>query len=695
MLTSLALCSVLFQGLTYPPAPKGNVVDDYHGVKVADPYRWLEQPIQTPEVRTWADAQTKLCNDFFGQIKNRDVLMKELLRRANFEKFSAPVRRGRSLFFARNDGLQNQNVIYFQPTDKAMPRVLLDPNGLSKDNTVAVSQADYSLDGSKMLYGLSRGGSDWTEWHVRDVKTGKDLPDIVKDSKFGVGFLNRKGDGFYYLRFERGKDELVEANAPGQIMFHRLGTNEREDKTIWSSKSAIQYPWPATDDQRNTLFIFLEQAGSINNDLLGIDLTEEGGPIRSWFGGWTGQYTPIGRNGNDIYVLTTKNAPRGKVIKFSISQPGKISNVFSLPKETINGVNIVGGKLLVNSLQDAKSALRLVSLDGKKVKQVPLPGLGTVGEISGDSQSNEVFYSYQDLTMPLAIFSIDARTGQSHSWRKPKLGFDISKYVASQIFYKSKDGTRVPMFIVHKRGLKLNGQNPTILYGYGGFGVSTQPWFSTSRTVWMDMGGVYAIANIRGGAEYGKEWHEAAIKQKRQKAYDDFIAAAETLIAKKYTSKKRLAINGGSNGGLLVGVCEIQRPDLFAAAMPEVGVMDLLRFNQFTIGKAWESDYGSPQNPAEFASLIKISPLHTIKPGVHYPPTLITTADRDDRVVPAHSFKFAARMQACQGGNGPIILRIETTSGHGSSNLTKGIEGVRDTYAFAMHAMGLPLPKKY
>lgn len=683
-------------GLQYPETKTVDVTDSYHGTVVADPYRWLEEPIENPEVKAWVDAQNKVTDGYLKSIPNRDGLMKELLRRVNYERFSVPAQGGDTLVYERNSGVQNQDPIYV--LRGRTEKVLLDPNKLSKDGTVGVVTTELSHKGDLLLYGLTRGGSDWIEWRVRNTRTGRDLKDVVKWSKFGVGFLDAEGKGMYYLRFPEPKkgEELTGFTVGGAAYYHKFGTDQKQDQLIYGLPDKPDwFIAPYADPEKKTLFLAVEPAGKPTNRLYAIDLTKSGAKIRPLFDQDDGNYAAIGRKGDWVYVQATRNAPRGKVIAVSLSKPGMVKEIIPQGKNKMESVSYVGGHLVVNSLEDAHSKVEIYTTAGVKKHTVRLPGLGTASSMSGDPRESFAYFSYADFFTPTTIFKLNVATGMTTVWKRPKTAVDSSKYTAKQVFFTSKDGTKVPMFVVHKKGLKMDGTNPTLLYGYGGFNSSQLPWFSTSRSVWMDMGGVWCLANIRGGGEYGEAWWQAAIKTKRQKAYDDFIAAGEWLVKNKVTQPKMLAIQGGSNGGLLVGACMTQRPDLFGVAIPEVGVMDMLRFNQFTVGKAWESDYGSPQNPEEFKALLKISPYHNLKKGTKYPATLVTTADRDDRVVPAHSFKFAAMLQATHEGDAPVLLRVETTSGHGASNLTKALEGVRDVYSFTMHNMGRKIPAKF
>ncbi len=684
--------------LDYPIARKVDVVDDYNGVKVSDPYRWLEQPISTPEVKDWVDAENKVTFNYLDKIPGRDSLLAELERRINFERYQVPVQAAGRIFYEHNDGLQNQDVLFVTIAPSSQPRVLIDPNKLSADGTVALNGTDFSDDGRWLLYGTSKSGSDWVEWHVKNVDTGQDIYETVKWSKF-IAMFDRKVRGFYYLAYPKseGGQAFTNANANPTVRYHKIGSDQSADNVVYALKSHPDwYVWPALDEKRTTMWLSINPPSETGNRLYVRD--NQTGKVIKLIDSGGSDVSPIARVGDKVLVFTNYKAPLGRVVQLDLKRPGwgSAKTIVSEGKDTLQAVNWVGGRLLATYMEDARSSVRVFSMTGKLLSRVKLPGLGTVAGFAGKSTDRTTYYSYTDFGTPPEIFSYDVAKGTSHLYRSPKLSFDPSRYVAEQVFYHSKDGTRVPMFIVHKKGLRLDGSNPTILYGYGGFNIPEQPWFSTSRTVWMDMGGVWCLANIRGGGEYGKAWHEAAIKTHRQKAYDDFIAAAEFLIANKYCSSQTLAINGGSNGGLLVGAVMVQRPELFGVAVPEVGVMDMLRFNQFTVGKAWESDFGSPQIPAEFAAIRRYSPYHNLHPGTRYPATLVTTADTDDRVVPAHSFKFAARLQECQAGPAPVLIRIESAAGHGGGKpITKTLEELRDEFAFMLHNMGRSIPEKF
>lgn len=698
MLTSILATTLLIQNWMYPTTKTSDQKDTYHGITVADPYRWLEQPITTPEVKAWADAQTQLTNHFFEQIPNRKPLLNELLRRVNYERFDIPITKGKRTFYGYNSGLLPQNVIYIVDQPGASPRILLDPNKLSTDGTVALSGTDFNNDGSRMLYGVAKSGSDWIDWHVLDVATGKTIGEPVKWSKFGGGVMNSDGTGFYYLRYPAptGDTAFTAANENASVYFHSVGTPQSQDQLIFADpKNPQNFLFPTMDDGKKELFLYADEPGSTNNRIWHVDHNGTTVKINKILDANDANYTPLAIRNNELYIRTNKSAPTGKIIKMPISG-GAMSDVIPARTEAIEGATLTKTKIIIQYMKDAHAQVETFDLAGKSAGNVPLAGLGAVAGFSGDPDSDETYYSYADFTTPTVIYNYNAKANQSKVYKKPELPLDPSKYTAKQVFVTSNDGTKVPMYIVHRKDLKLTGNNPTLMYAYGGFAASQTPWFSTSRTVFMDMGGIWCLANIRGGAEYGKAWHEGATKVRRQNAYDDFIACGEYLVNEGYTTKKRLAIQGGSNGGLLIGVAINQRPDLFGVAIPEVGVMDMLRFNKFTIGSAWEGDYGSPENQDEFFALYRISPYHNLKPNTIYPATLVTTADTDDRVVPAHSFKYAARLQAVQAGPAPCLIRIESSAGHGGGKpIQKALQEVADVYSFIFQNMGIDLPSKY
>jgi len=681
----------------YPAAKKVEQVDDYHGTKVADPYRWLED-LDSAETKAWVEAQNKLTNAYLAEIPARKQIKERLTKLWNYERYGIPFREGNRYFYTRNDGLQNQSVLYTVADLSDEPRVLLDPNKLSADGTVALAGTAMSRDGKLMAYGLSASGSDWSEWRVRNVETGQDLPDTVKWVKFSGASWTPDGKGFFYSRYDEPKTgaQLASVNEYQKLYYHRLGTPQAEDALIYERRDQKDWGFSGnvTDDGRY-LIIHVWVGTDPKSRIYYKDLQAKDAPIVKLLDDFDAAYNFVNNDGPVFWFMTDKDAPRYKIIAVDTRQPERRNWKTIIPEtaETIDGVNVVNNMFVLSYLKDARAQVKVHQADGKFVREVALPGIGSVAGFNGKRTDKETFYAYSGFTTPTTIYRYDVTTGRSSIFRQPKVDFNPNDYETKQIFYTSKDGTRVPMFITHKKNVKLDGTNPTLLYGYGGFNSSTTPGFSVGRLVWMEMGGVYAVANLRGGGEYGKEWHEAGMKLKKQNVFDDFIAAAEWLIANKYTSSPKLAIHGGSNGGLLVGAAITQRPDLFGAAIPAVGVMDMLRFTKFTIGAAWTSDYGSPDNPEEFKALYAYSPLHNLKPGANYPPTLVTTADHDDRVWPGHSFKFAAAMQAAQGSPAPVLIRIETKAGHGAGKPTsKSIEEIADMWGFLVRTLNMNAP---
>jgi prolyl oligopeptidase len=696
--TAIALltagCSTTSTHVNYPPTNKTNVVDNYHGTTVADPYRWLEDD-NAPATKAWVEAQNEVTFAYLNAIPGRAAIKARLTKLWNFERYGVPFKEGGRYFYSRNDGLQNQSVLYTVETLTATPRVLLDPNTLSTDGTIALTGMAVSDDGNLLAYGLSASGSDWEQWKVRDVRTGKDLADQLEWVKFSGASWRKDGSGFYYSRYDAPKsgDALKGVNKFHKLYFHRLGTEQSADVLVYERKDQPDWGFGGrvTDDGRY-LVISVSEGTDPKNRVLYQNLTTPDAPVVELLMDFDASYDFVENDGSVFWFKTDLTAPRSRLIAIDVTQPGraKWEEVIPQSADTLQGVSVVNQQFIAAYLKDARSVVKIFALDGKPVRDVALPGLGTVGGFSGKRSDTETFFSFTSFTTPGTIYRYDLPTGQSTVFRQPKLDFDAAAYETKQVFYSSKDGTRVPMFLVYKRGLKLDGQNPTLLYGYGGFNISLTPGFSVSRAAWLEMGGVYALANLRGGGEYGEDWHQSGTKLRKQNVFDDFIAAAEWLVANHYTSPRKLAIQGGSNGGLLVGACMTQRSELFRAALPAVGVMDMLRFHKFTIGWAWSSDYGSADNADEFAALYAYSPYHNLKPGAHYPATMITTADHDDRVVPAHSFKFAARLQECQRGPNPVLIRIDTKAGHGAGKpTTKQIEEKTDELAFLSQELGL------
>jgi prolyl oligopeptidase len=681
--------------LDYPTTRQDNVSDDYHGTKIADPYRWLEDD-NSAETKDWVKAQNKVTFGYLEKIPRRKELQERLTKLWNYERFGAPTERGGQYFYTYNSGLQNQRVLYVTDSLSTEGRVLLDPNTLSTDGTTAMTDYAPSEDGKLLVYGLSKAGSDWEEFRVRDVATGKDREDVVQWVKFSGASWAKDGSGFYYSRYDAPKegDVLKGKNEFQKLYFHKLGTPQSEDVLIYERKDHADWGFAGfvTEDGKY-LIIHVSQGTDPKNRLFYKDLSQPDAKVVELLNDFDADYGFLDNDGPVFFFRTDLKAPRYRVIAIDTRKPERANWKELIPQtaDKLDTVGSVGGILVAEYLKDARSAVKLVDFTGKLVRELDLPGLGSVGGFGGRRQDKETFYSFTSFTEPGAIFRYDLKSGTSEVWKKPRVDFDGGAFETKQVFFTSKDGTKVPMFITHKKGVKLDGTNPTLLYGYGGFNISLTPGFSISRAVWLEMGGVYALANLRGGGEYGADWHQAGTKLRKQNVFDDFIGAAEYLVAQKYTSPKKLAIQGGSNGGLLVGACITQRPDLYGAALPAVGVMDMLRFHKFTIGWAWQSDYGSSENADEFKALRAYSPLHALKPGTRYPATMVLTADHDDRVVPAHSFKFAARLQECQAKDGPpVLIRIETSAGHGAGTaLKKTIEETADQLAFLSNELGL------
>jgi len=686
-LTLLAKDEGSIPHLSYPVAKTVNQVDDYHGVKVADPYRWLEDT-DSVDTREWIEAENKLTFGYLEQIPYRKSIHDRLTKLWNYERFGVPEKQGDRYFYQHNTGLQNQSVLYVAESLTAEPRVLLDPNTLSTDGTVALVGHTVSEDGKLLAYGTSASGSDWMEWRVRDVGTGKDLPDLIKWVKFSGASWTKDGKGFFYSRYDEPKQGtmLRDANYFQKLYFHRLGTPQAEDKLIYErpDNKELGFAGQVTDDG-HYLMITVWQGTSPKNRLYYKDLTKPDSEVVKLLDDFDAEYQFIDNDGPVFWMKTDLDAPRGRLIAIDTQHPERASWKTIVPEgiDKLNSANVLNNSFVLAYLKDAQTEVRVYDLKGKLVRNVDLPGIGTADGFGGKRKDKETFYAFTSFIVPTTIYRYDLEGGKSAVFRQPKVDFDPNRYETEQVFYNSKDGTRVPMFLTHKKSLKLDGQNPVLLYAYGGFNISLTPAFSVPNIVWLEMGGVYAQPNLRGGGEYGEDWHQAGTKLKKQNVFDDFIGAAEWLITNHYTTPAKLAIRGGSNGGLLVGACLTQRPDLYGATLPQVGVMDMLRFHKFTIGWAWTSDYGSSDDPDIFKALYAYSPLHNLKAGTKYPATLVTTADHDDRVVPGHSFKFAATLQADQAGAAPVLIRIETKAGHGAGKpISKQIEEIGDAWTF-------------
>ena len=669
---------------SYPQTRKSDQVDNYHGVTVADPYRWLED-LDSEETASWVEAQNAVTFGYLNQIPAKETIKQRLTQLWDYEKYGIPFKQGNRYFYFKNDGLQNQSILYVLDSLDAEPEVLLDPNILSDDGTVALSGMSISEDGNLIAYGLSTSGSDWQEWKVRDINTKEDLSDHLKWVKFSGASWTHDHQGFYYSRYDQPQDgkPLEEINYFQKLYYHRLGTDQSEDTLIYERPDHKEWGFNGFVTEDGKYLIISVWKGTESKNLVFYqDLTQPNTEVIELISEFEASYSFIDYQGDIFWFTTDLDASRSRVIAIDINTKIPTEIIPEAP-ETLEGVNILNNQFIADYLKDAHTQMKNFNLDGSFVREIELPGIGSVGGFGGKRYDTETFYSYTSFTAPNTIYRYNLITGESTIYRQAQVDFNPDDYETQQIFYPSKDGTLIPMFITAKKGVELNGNNPTILYGYGGFNISLTPSFSISRLVWLEMGGVYAIANLRGGGEYGENWHQAGTKLKKQNVFDDFISAAEWLIEKRYTSAEKLAIMGGSNGGLLVGACMIQRPDLFAAVLPAVGVLDMLRFHKFTIGWAWCSDYGSPENPEEFQALYAYSPLHNLKPGTAYPATLITTGDHDDRVVPAHSFKFASALQEHHIGENPVLIRIETKAGHGAGKPTdKVIEEIADQFAF-------------
>ena len=680
--------------LTYPETAKTDVVDTYFGTSVPDPYRWLENDTSA-QTAAWVAAQNKVTGEYLSKIPFRGALLRRLTAVADYEKIGAPAKKHGKYYFYKNDGLQNQSVLYVQDSLDGEARVMLDPNKLSADGTVALTGTSFSHDGKYMAYTISRSGSDWTEIYVIDTESGQTLDDHIVWAKFTGAAWH--GDGFYYSAYdapEAGK-EYSNVNENHKIYYHKLGTPQSADRLVYENKAYPKRFYSASVSDDETLLFVYESGDGAGNALYVKDLTKPDAPLTAMATDMRYQYYPVETIDGKTYIFTNYGAPKGRIMATTAAKPAQKdwTEVVAEGQSVLSGVQVIGGKLLLTYDKDVANHAYLYSLDGKMEHEVKLPGLGSVG-FSGDKDDRECFFTFTSFTIPGAVYRYDIGQNTYSLLRAPKVDFDSDGFITEQVFYPSKDGTRIPMFLTYKKGLKRDGRNPVYLYGYGGFNISLNPGFSSSRIPFLESGGIYAQANLRGGGEYGEEWHQAGTKMKKQNVFDDFIAAAEWLIKNGYTGKDKIAIVGGSNGGLLVGACMTQRPDLFRVAVPQVGVMDMLRYHKFTIGWNWASDYGTSDDSKEMFEYLKsYSPLHNLKKGTRYPATLVTTADHDDRVVPAHSFKFAATLQECNDGTHPTLIRIDRKAGHGAGKpMSKVLEEQADIYDFIMHNLGMNFP---
>ena len=673
-----------------PQTRKDGTVDTYFGTEVPDPYRWLEDD-RSQETAAWVAAQNKVTDHYLGKIPFRARLLDRLTEVANYEKVGIPVPRknGKSYFY-KNDGLQNQSVLYEVDTDGGEPQVLLDPNALSEDGTVALKGVYFSNDCKYIAYSISRSGSDWEEFYVMDLESRQLLPDHIEWAKFSGAAW--RGDGFYYSAYDAPKGaEFSDKNEVHKIYYHRIGTPQSEDELFWANPAEPLRFYQLDINEEETMAFMYEEGADVGNNLYVKDL-RKGGDFVCMTPDMKHTCSVLETDGNLIYIFTNFGAPMNRIMTADVRNPGQENWTEVVPEafSVLDGVSFVADRMILTYEQDASTHAYICGKDGSDLQEIVLPG---VGSVSFASRKGEpwCYYSYSSFTVPGTIYSLDPQTLESKLYREPQTSFDLSDFESVQVFFPSRDGTQIPMFLTYRKGLQKDGSNPVYLYGYGGFNISLPPSFSTSRIPWLESGGIYAQVNLRGGSEYGEEWHQAGTKMNKQNVFDDFIAAAEWLVAQGYTSPEKLAIVGGSNGGLLVGACMTQRPDLFAVAIPQVGVMDMLRYHKFTLGWNWAPDYGtSEDSPEMFQYLLGYSPLHNIKPGVSYPATLVTTADHDDRVVPAHSFKFAATLQECNAGPNPALIRIDSKAGHGGGKpLAKALEEQADIYSFIMYNLGM------
>jgi prolyl oligopeptidase len=691
MMATLATTAVTAQGLQYPKAAKDGTVDEYFGTKVADPYRWLENDTSA-QTAAWVEAENKVTNAYLAKIPFRGKLLKRMTELSNYERLSAPRKRHGKWYFFKNDGLQNQSVMYVMDKLGGEPRVFLDPNKLSTDGTVALKGVYFSHNGKYAAYTISRSGSDWEEIFVIDLKTGQLTEDHIEWAKFTNTAW--KGDGFYYSAYDapvKGK-EFSNVNSGHKIYYHKIGTPQSEDVLFYQNAAyPKRFYYVDVNEKETKMYLYESGAGSGNN-LFVRDLTKPESQFIQMTSNMDYQYMPAYDEGDKIWLYTNYGAPKGRIMIADVRQPGVDNWQELIPEQenVLSGSDVINRQLILTYQKDASDHAYLYGLDGKLRNEIRLPSVGSVG-FMGDEKEPECFYTFTSFTVPGTVYQYDMEKDESTLYTSPKVNFRLDDYTSEQVFFQSKDGTRIPMFLTYKKGMKKNGKNPVFLYGYGGFNISLGPGFSAIRVSFLEQGGIYAQVTLRGGGEYGEEWHLAGTKMQKQNVFDDFIGAAEWLISEGYTCKDKLAIVGGSNGGLLVGACMTQRPDLFGVAIPEVGVMDMLRYHKFTIGWNWASDYGTSEDSKEmFEYLRGYSPLHNLKPGTAYPATLVTTADHDDRVVPAHSFKFAATLQECHQGDNPVLIRIDTKAGHGGGKpLAKVLEEQADIYGFILYNLGV------
>ena len=689
MATVLLSTSASAQGIQYPKADKDGTVDNYFGTEVADPYRWLEDDTSA-KTAAWVEAENKITNAYLSKIPFRQKLLKRLTEVANYEKLSAPRKHHGRWYFYKNDGLQNQYVMYVMDQLGGTPRVFLDPNKLSTDGTVALQGVYFSNNGKYAAYTISRSGSDWQEFYVIDLKTGQLTTDHIEWAKFSGAAW--QGDGFYYSAYDaptQGK-EFSNVNEGMKIYYHKIGTPQSDDVLFYQNPAQPKRFYTVSVNEEETMMFLYEDGAGAGNTLFVRDLRKPNSQFIQMTADMDYRYTPLYTEGEKIYLFTNYGAPRNRIMTADINRPGinDWQELIAEQQNVLNNADVINRQLILTYSQDASDHAYLYGLDGRQIREVKLPSVGSVG-FTGDEREPECFYTFTSFTVPGTIYRYDLATGESTLYAKPNVKFQQEDYTSEQVFFQTKDGTRIPMFLTYKKNVK--SPRPVYLYGYGGFNIALVPSFSANRIPFLEQGGIYAQVTLRGGSEYGEEWHLAGTKMQKQNVFDDFIAAAEWLIREGYTTNEKIAIVGGSNGGLLVGACMTQRPDLFRVAIPQVGVMDMLRYHKFTIGWNWASDYGTSEDSREmFEYLRGYSPLHNLKPGTSYPATLVTTADHDDRVVPAHSFKFAATLQECHKGTNPVLIRIDTKAGHGGGKpLAKILEEQADIYSFILYNMGI------
>lgn len=699
LISTTLLISGESMAIEYPATRRVDHTDNYHGTEVADPYRWLEADVrESDEVAAWVESQSEFARSYLDAIPAQEVFAQRLEELYNYERFSAPSRKGGKYFYFKNDGLQDQAVLYVGNSDTDVGRVLLDPNTWSDDGTVALSSFSVSEDGKLIAFSKSASGSDWKTIHIMEIETGKMRDDVLEWVRFGGVDWDHTGQGFYYARYpedEAGdKHQSVALNQ--KIYYHTLGTPQSEDQLVYERPDHPDWSFGVSvTDDGEWLVLYISSGTDPQNQIWIKSLTAGEEDFRPIVDNFDNEYSMLASQGNKLYFLTDESAPQKRIVVTDATNPKAFFEIVPERDATLVDGDLVGGRLIARYLKDVHTEVEMFTPEGESLGQVHLPGIGSANGFGGREEYKETYFTFTNAVTPTSIYRLDIESGETSVLRRPQIDFDPEKYEVEQVFYASKDGTKIPMMIAHRKGLEKNGDNPTLLYAYGGFNISLTPGFSVDYVAWMEQGGVVAIPNLRGGGEYGEDWHQAGKKEKKQNVFDDFIAAAEWLIDNKYTRSERLAIRGGSNGGLLVGAVMTQRPDLFGACLPAVGVHDMLRFHKFTAGQFWRTEYGSSDEPDEFVYLLAYSPYHNVEEGTAYPPTMVTTADTDDRVVPMHSFKFAAALQHAQASDDPILLRVELKAGHGAGTpISKHIDQVADLWAFLAKTFDMKIVEK-